>query len=122
MQKISITIDVSKITKSRIKENSYQNNAGESVSEKNAQFEIVPLREYKVIKKGDGWEMRKTHFVTESPTKEEKANKVKMPIIGSGIMFVNDGDTPLDAETAQKIKDIRNGKNDVPDISDAIPF
>lgn len=34
---------------------------------------------------------KKTHFVTEASTKEERSNKVKMPIIGNGKEFVFDG-------------------------------
>lgn len=33
----------------------------------------------------------KTHFVAEATTKEERANKVKMPIIGNGKEFVFGG-------------------------------
>lgn len=89
MEKISITLDVSKIDKSKIIERRFTNNQGHEVIVKELKLDIIPLRETKLIREGDNWNMYKTHFVAIPQTKEERENKVKSLIIGNGIMFKN---------------------------------
>lgn len=86
-EKINITIDVSKMDKTRIEPRTYTNKDGVEVTQKNYRMELVPLREPKLLKAGSGWEMVKTHFVVEAPTAEEREGKVKTTIIGDGIIF-----------------------------------
>lgn len=105
---INITVDVTKLDKTKFEDREYTNKAGETVKEKNVKLDVIPLREYRIIKTGDGWEMRKTHFVKQSPSKEEKANKVELPIIGSGIQFMNDDETPLTGEGLKQVLDYKN--------------
>lgn len=46
----------------------------------------------------------KVGFVTETPTKEEKENKVKLPIIGEAIQFESQNDIePVSQEVANEI-------------------
>ena len=115
--KLSITVNVLKLDKTKFTDNSYKNNNGEDVVEKNVQLDIIPLKEYKVIKKTTDYEMRKTHFVTQSPSKEERADKVKMPIIGSGIQFVYDDELPLEGAQLKALQDF---KKDI--AADSTPF
>lgn len=82
MQKITITIDVDKIDKSRIKERTYTNKDGEEVTVREYQMDVVELKEPKVLKEGDEWVMKKTHFVAERRDKEEESN-----FLGDGISF-----------------------------------
>lgn len=85
--KLSITIDVSKINKNKITERKFTNSQGEEITVKEYRMDILPLKEEKTIKTGDGWEMVKSHFVVESPSKEEKDQKIKTPFLGDGIEF-----------------------------------
>lgn len=99
MSKISITIDVSKINKDKIVERVYTNGKGEKVVAKEYKMDIVPLNHVKVLKTGDGWVMKKTHFVTESKTKEEIANKVDDNFLGEGIVFESSKPAPQKSES-----------------------
>lgn len=85
--KISLTIDVSKIDKTKIKERNFINKGGVEVTSKDYKIDVIPLKEPKVIKEGDTWRMVKTHFVAEPQTKEERDNGQPSNIIGDGIVF-----------------------------------
>lgn len=97
MDKISITIDVGKITKEKIISRQYTSNtAGELVTVKELKLDIIPLKEPKHIRDGDNWSMWKTHFVAEQQTNGEKENKVKSKIIGDGIIFRKKDENKVD--------------------------
>lgn len=97
MSKISITIDVSKISKDKITERSYVNKENETITLKELKLDVVELKVPKVIKDTPEYQIMKTHFVSEIQTKEEKENKVNSKIIGEGITFVSkgNGDTKI---------------------------
>jgi len=108
MDKISIKIDVSKIDKSMITHRTFKTKDGKEVTVREIALDIVPVKEAKLLKEGDTYQLWKTHFVTIPQTKEERENKIKSPILGDGIMFKN--------------KDVPQGELS-PDISpDDIPF
>lgn len=112
--KIIITLDVGKISKSKIVSRSFQTKAGETVKVNELTLEIVPLKEMKILKEGDTYQLIKTHFVAEQSTKEEKAAKLKSKIIGQGVMFRN--------KEEKKVED--NSISDFPEEVDPneIPF
>lgn len=85
--KIRINIDVSKIDKTKIRERKYTNKEGVEVTVKELIFDIVPLRQPKVLKDDDRSKMIKTHFVAEIQTKEERDNGQPSNILGDGIVF-----------------------------------
>ena len=85
--KISITLDVSKIDKTKIKERTFINKGGVEVTAKDYKLDVVPLKEKKIIKEGDNWILYKTHFVAEPQTKEERDNGQPSNIIGDGVVF-----------------------------------
>jgi hypothetical protein len=87
MEKLSITIDVSKIDKKTITERRWMNKDGHEVISKDLKLDIVPVKEPKKIKEGDTWEMWKTHFVAIPQTKEEREKNIKSVIVGDAIMF-----------------------------------
>ena len=96
MEKISIKIDVSKIDKSRITKRTYQNKSGETVTVNEIALDIVPLKETKLLKDGDTYQLWKTHFVAIPQTKEEREQKVKSRIIGDGTIFKNKETPPVE--------------------------
>lgn len=87
MQKITITVDVTQIDKSRIIDREITLQDGTKRIAKEVKFDVVELKEKKEITSGDTWVLNKTHFVTMSPTKEERAAKVKTAIVGDGVQF-----------------------------------
>lgn len=87
MEKINITLDVSKINKDKIVERKYKNKNGEEIVEKNYKIEVVPTKEKKMVTSGPSWVLMKTHYVVEAQTKEEKANKEKQNYVGNGYQF-----------------------------------
>ena len=89
MNKISVTIDLGKLDKTRIKERTYTNKDGKEVTVKEYQMDVVELKEKKTIKEGDTWRMVKSHFVSDSQSKEEREAKKESNFIGSGIIFEN---------------------------------
>ena len=107
MEKINVTINVAKISKDKIVERKYTNKEGVEVVTKDYKIDIVPTREIKVVAQGDTWIMKKTHFVAESQTKEERANKVKANYIGEGFKFENKEDTSaVDPESGVDLNDM----------------
>ena len=103
MDKISITIDVMKIEKKYIVERRYHDKSNHEVICKDLKLEVIPLREPKMIKEGDTWQMWKTHFVALAQTKEEKAEKKKSQIVGDGIMFKQKGETQAEPTSTEEI-------------------
>lgn len=90
MEKVIITIDLAKINKDRVNARQY----GEGQVSKDYKLELVPLKESKVIKEGDTWQMVKKYFVTDAATPDERKAKTKMQILGDGIVFENKGALP----------------------------
>ena len=93
--KIIIRLDLTKIDKSRIVERKYKNKDGVEVVSKDYEVEVIPLNpaQQTFIAEGNGWKLLKTHFVTDSATKEERAQKKKMKTIGDGKQFIHDNDS-----------------------------
>lgn len=96
MSKITLTIDVNKIDKSRIKERTYTNKAGEEVTVKEYTLEAVPLKQPRALKKADGsliagdtWQLMETHFACEAQTKEERQNNKETVYIGKGTQLMD---------------------------------
>lgn len=97
--KIQITLDLTRIDKTRINNRTYTNKDGQEVTVKEYVLDVVELIQPKTIKEGDTWILQQTHFVTDSATKEERAAQKKMNTIGKGTGFLNKTD-----ESSQQIK------------------
>ena len=96
MKNFSIKIDLKKIDKERIDKRGYIGDNGETVEQLMYSLEAIQLKEPKTIKEGDTWVMKKTHFVVNTATKEERDNKVRGAIIGDIIMFEDKQSTKVD--------------------------
>lgn len=103
MQKISVTIDVSKIDKSKIVANQWIDKSGVVHDEKNYTFDLVALKEpkHKTTTKS-GWVVTKTHFASEAQTKEEREAKVESKYIGEGVQFEKEEDSRFNANGTAK--------------------
>lgn len=112
MQKISLTLDVDKLrelVKNNVKTRTYTNKDGEEVTVNEIQVDVVPLKEPKPLKQGDGWNMVKTHFVAEPTSKEEREAGKKGIFVGDGIQFQN-----TDSQVNDAFDSFNQDTNDVP--------
>ena len=87
MTKIMITLDLTKLDKSKIVERTYKNKDGEEVKQKLYKFDVVELNQQKVVASGATWKMLKTHFCAEPQTKEEREAKKETVYLGDGCCF-----------------------------------
>ena len=94
--RISVTLDLSKIDKSKIEDRKYTTKDGVEHSAKQYRFDLIETQEKKKIKQGDGWAIYKTHFAVESRTKEEREQNVKSSYIGEGTQFLPSTNEVLD--------------------------
>lgn len=85
MAKISVTIDVDKIDKSKITSRTYKNKDGQDVTVREYKMDVVELKEPKYITEGDTWKLFKTHFVCEA-NNDSDAETV---FLGDGVVFKN---------------------------------
>ena len=94
MNKISITIDVNKIDKTRLQTRVIKKQDGTGYSAKELKIEVIPLKEPKVLSNGDTWELVKVGFVAEAPTKAEREAKTKTNIVGDATIFKDKNAVP----------------------------
>lgn len=91
MQKITVTIDLTKIDKTRIIERKFTNAAGQEVVAKEYKMEVVEVKpeNFKTIASGATWALVKKFFVADAQTKEERAAQTKTSFLGDGVVFVD---------------------------------
>lgn len=87
MEKISITLDVSKIDKTKILDRKYTDKAGVEHVAKEYKIDVVPLKAEKFVTEGSWGRMFKTHFVVQAQTKTEREAKAESIFIGDGFRF-----------------------------------
>jgi len=112
MQKILITVDVTKIDKSKIVERRFTNKLGHEVTVKDLKMEVVELKEPKLITQGGDWQLWKTHFVALEQTKQQKEAKEKSVIIGEGASFLKPSSKVKEPEDDVPMEDIN--PSDIP--------
>lgn len=103
MEKISITLNVSKIDKSKIFERTYKDKEGNDITEKLYKFDLIKGKEAKFVTEGDTWKMIKTHFGAETQTKEERDAKKKPNYVAEGFIFENKPERIIDARTGRDL-------------------
>lgn len=104
--KILVKIDVTKISKDKIKDRKYVNKDNVEVIAKEYDFEIVPLKNPKFVKKGktqdnEEWQLLKTGFVVE-----KKSNKEDPDIfLGDALEFekIESNATNIPSETYEEV-------------------
>jgi len=94
MKKAQITIDLSKIDKTKIIEREFTTKAGEVVKQKLYKLDLVPLKEPKFVKEGPTWLLEKVGFLAEPQTKEERDAKVPSVFLGDVTSFREHNKTP----------------------------
>ena len=96
-KKITITLDVSKL-KGLTTERSYNNSQGEKVTVKELKFELVPVKQEKVIFSAEKYDLVKTHFACKTQTKEEREAKAETVFLGDGLTTRWKNETPTITE------------------------
>lgn len=112
--KILAKIDVTKINKSKIVDRKYTKD-GVEITAKEYEFEIVPLKEPKFIKRGtteagENWQLLKTGFITE-----KKSNKEDPDVfLGDALEFekVEANAVNIDTETVEEVEN--KSDDDIP--------
>ena len=111
MSKIQVTLDASKL-RGLVANRSYQNKNGETVTVQEVKFELVAVKEPKVIFSKDNYEIQKTHFASVIQTKEEREAKAPTVYIGEGFTTVWKNEQPTATHQAVPIQD--EPENDLP--------
>ena len=98
MSKVTITLDVNKL-KGLTTERTFNTREGEPVTVKELKFELVEVKEPKVIFSADKYDLVKTHFAAALQTKEQRDAKEPSLFIGEGITTVwkNSTTKPVEA-------------------------
>lgn len=89
MKKLTLRIDLTKIDKTKIVDRIYNKQDGTSVIEKNYKFELVPLKEEKIVKSTDSYVLMKVAFLADPSVKNADGTKTNGNIIGDALEFRN---------------------------------
>lgn len=111
MAKIQVTLDATKL-RNLVSNREYQNKQGETVKLQEVKFELVEVKEPKVIFEKDNMKITKTHFASVIQTKEEREANTPTVYIGEGFTT-----SWANKEVIHTATPIRNN-----DESDSLPF
>lgn len=84
MSKITITLDASKL-RTLVSKRQFKNKDGVDMEIQEIKFELVEVKEPKIIFEGNGYKLQKTHFASVIQTKEEREAQAETIFIGEGI-------------------------------------
>jgi len=70
MSKITITLDATKL-RGLVSKRQYDAKDGQKMEVQEVKFELVPVKEPKIIYEGTGYKLQKSHFASVIQTKEE---------------------------------------------------
>ncbi len=118
--KINLTLEVSKFNKDKIVARTFKTRDGTEVTVKEYKVEVVELKQPKFVasgKRADGseWIKKKTHFVAEEQTKEERAAKKATVYVGEGFTFEDAvGDEPQEDAAVDVGADENINPDDIP--------
>ena len=102
-QKIQVVLDTAKL-KGLSTNRTWKNKDGEEITTKELKFELVEIKEPKIIFSADKYDLVKTHFAAALQTKEEREAKTPSVFIGDGITTVwkNDQSTISEAKVVKE--------------------
>ena len=87
MSKITITLDATKL-RDLVTKREFDTKDGAKMQVQEVRFELVEVREPKIIFEGSGYKLQKTHFASVIQTKEERESKAETIFIGEGITTI----------------------------------
>jgi hypothetical protein len=89
MSKITITLDATKL-RNLVSKRQYDAKDGQKMEVQEVKFELVPVKEPKIIYEGTGYKLQKSHFASVIQTKEEREAQAETIFIGEGITTIWD--------------------------------
>jgi len=89
MSKITITLDATKL-RNLVTKREFDAKDGTKMQVQEVRFELVEVKEPKIIFEGSGYKLQKTHFASVIQTKEERESKAETVFIGEGITTIWD--------------------------------
>lgn len=87
MSKITITLDATKL-RSLVTKREFDAKDGTKMKVQEFRFELVEVKEPKIIFEGSGYKLQKTHFASVIKTKEERESKAETIFIGEGVTTI----------------------------------
>ena len=87
MSKITITLDATKL-RSLVTKREFDAKDGTKMQVQEVRFELVEVKEPKIIFEGSGYKLQKTHFASVIQTKEEREAKAETIFIGEGVTTI----------------------------------
>ena len=101
--KIQVVLDTAKL-KGLSADRTFKNKEGQEVTIKELKFDLVEVKEPKVIFSTDKYDLVKTHFAAALQTKEQRTAKEPSTFIGDGITTVwkNEETTISDAKVIEE--------------------
>lgn len=87
MSKITITLDATKL-RNLVTKREFDAKDGTKMQVQEVRFELVEVKEPKIIFEGTGYKLQKTHFASVVQTKEERETKAETVFIGEGITTI----------------------------------
>ena len=87
MSKITITLDATKL-RDLVTKREFDAKDGTKMQVQEVRFELVEVKEPKIIFEGSGYKLQKTHFASVIQTKEERESKAETIFIGEGITTI----------------------------------
>lgn len=89
MSKITITLDATKL-RNLVTKREFQAKDGTLMQVQEVRFELIPVKEPKIIHEGNGYKLQKSHFASVIQTKEERESQAETIFIGEGITTIWD--------------------------------
>ena len=87
MSKITITLDATKL-RNLVTKREFDAKDGAKMQVQEVRFELVEVKEPKIIFEGSGYKLQKTHFASVIQTKEERESKAETIFIGEGVTII----------------------------------
>ena len=87
MSKITITLDATKL-RNLVTKREFDAKDGTKMQVQEVRFELVEVKDPKIIFEGSGYKLQKTHFASVIQTKEERESKAETVFIGEGITTI----------------------------------
>lgn len=84
MSKITITLDATKL-RDLVSKREFESKDGVKMQVQEVKFELIEVKEPKIVFEGSGYKLQKTHFASVIQTKEERESKAETVFIGDGI-------------------------------------
>jgi hypothetical protein len=87
MSKITITLDATKL-RNLVTKREFDAKDGTKMQVQEVRFELVEVKEPKIIFDGNGYKLQKSHFASVIQTKEEREAQAETIFIGEGITTI----------------------------------